>query len=246
MIRPLLPLSQALPDLTASILARTSGPACARLRDLACDLVDGTLPPDDQELAVHHLAHCQGCRDVISALEMLHQALPGLAAVDPGEAFLAGVLQRTRAPLTESYRSGDPFLSGWTRLMRRPRVALEAAYLATAAGLILAQLPLPGSSRPAGSTLASLVRTHPRTSTVWAQVPMQGMSRAVHASRARFLDAKNIARTSRPSGFTQRFAETWQRLVKTANSVWDWVRSKARGAALPSTEPSKAPSRSSL
>ena len=246
MNRPPLSLSAASPDLTAAILARTSGPACARLRDLACDLVDGALPPDDQELADRHLNHCQGCRDLILALRTALQELPGLVAVDPGEAFLAGVMSRTRPPLRGIRLPGDPFLSGWTRLMRRPRAAIEAAYLAMAAGLILAQLPLPGAAHPVGSTLLSLVRTHPQTSAAWAQLPGKGLRRAAHASRTRLLESRDIARNSLQSRFLLRLAQTWQRLLKTTSSVWDWVRSNTRGAARPATEPSKAPARSAL
>ncbi|MCE1204065.1 MAG: zf-HC2 domain-containing protein [Holophagaceae bacterium] len=130
----------ASPELTRAILARTSGDPCHRLRDLACDFVDGTLEPGQASLARLHLGHCEACSALVETLASLQVDLPALAEVDPGPWFTQAVMRATRhQPL-----QGNAGLHGlWWRLMHRPRIALEAAYLGAAAGLMGIYLPLP-------------------------------------------------------------------------------------------------------
>lgn len=105
-------------DLTASILARTSGAACPRLRALACDAVDGTLDAADARLVEGHTAHCAGCRVLLETLRAAHLALPTLAEIDPGPFFVTRVRQACQ-PARK--------LGPWARLLRRPRLAMEGA-----------------------------------------------------------------------------------------------------------------------
>lgn len=150
----------SMPDLTAAILARTSGPACGRFHDLACDLADGLLTGDDLALAEGHLAHCPACRALVSGLREAALVLPAFAQAAPGEAFTASVLAQTRRLCL--VQPPDCLVEGWTRFVRRPRAALESAYLATAAGLILTQIPLPGPVDRVGTALVSQVRSEAR------------------------------------------------------------------------------------
>lgn len=152
----------SMPDLTASILARTSGPACGRLRDRACDLADGSMAGDDLEMAESHLAHCPACQALLFSLREATLILPGFAQVAPGEHFTGSVLAQTR--LLCRVQPPDRLVAAWTRFIRRPRAALESAYLATAAGLILTQMPLPGTLDGVGTALLSRVRTESRAS----------------------------------------------------------------------------------
>lgn len=214
------PPSDSIPDLTAAILARTSGPACGRLRDLACDFVDGTLPADDGDLVRRHLDHCTSCQDLVDRLMEATLLLPGFARLDPGAGFTAAVLNRTRPVSALRVQSQDRLLAGWTRLMRRPRAALEAAYLATAAGLILTQVPLPGAQRQAGAALASLVRTESQASL--AKVRSHGHAWA-HRTRAfssaRLLPPPESAWSALWSRLTRHLGQAWVNLVKVARQV---------------------------
>lgn len=121
--------------LTRSILARTSGPPCARMRDLACDFVDGALDAERRALAQVHLDHCPACSALVAALGAAVLMLPRFAEADPGPWFTPQVLRATtRAPRPASR-------VWWERLLRRPRIALEAAYLGAMAGFIGFNLP---------------------------------------------------------------------------------------------------------
>lgn len=153
------------PDLTRSILGRTSGAPCARLRALACDLVDGALAADEAALAQGHLDHCPACAGLVAALRASARLLPALAEADPGLGFTARVLGATaQAP--------GPAASAWTRLLRRPRIALELAYLAAAAGILAFHSPagrlleawrVPALKGPLAASAGNLVQSERRT-----------------------------------------------------------------------------------
>lgn len=139
MNEPLLPPEAAL-DLTRAILARTSGSACERLRDLACDFVDGSLDATRTQLAQAHLDGCPGCSRLVTALRAAQAVLPSLAQADPGPWFAQRVMRATSQVGPQPGTDRRPL---WWRLMHRPRIALEAAYLGAAAGLVGSYLPLP-------------------------------------------------------------------------------------------------------
>jgi len=130
----------ASPELTRAILARTSGDPCHRLQSLACDFVDGTLEVGQASLVHLHLGHCAACAALVGALASLQADLPEMAQVDPGPWFTQAVLRATRRqPPPQEADLRDL----WRKLMHRPRIALEAAYLGAAAGLMGIYLPLP-------------------------------------------------------------------------------------------------------
>jgi hypothetical protein len=228
------PLFPAASDLTASILSRTSGPACPRLHALAWDLLAGQLAPDDQELAQQHLAYCPACQELLARLEAARQVLPGFADLDPGPAFTAAVLRRTCAVPPMPRRPPDPLVEGWSRLMRRPRAALEAAYLATAAGLILTQMPLPGSGQAAGPAFVGLIRQESRAPRVSVSALQQ---RWVRAQPAMGPFPRVESRWAQARRWFQR---TRQTLAQAMRSLWEKVQGAASAS---STEPSRPPQR---
>jgi len=120
-------------NLTASILARTSGSACPRLHDQACAHVDGELNILHEELIQQHLEHCPACRDLIAALQLVQEVLPTFSRLEPGPAFTRQILKAT------SQREAK--LPWWQRLLQRPRVGLELAYAGTLAGVLVLQVP---------------------------------------------------------------------------------------------------------
>jgi len=136
----------ASPELTRAILARTSGAPCLRLQGLACDFVDGTLEPGQASLVRLHLGHCGTCAALVEALAGLQTDLPAMAEVNPGPWFTQAVLRATRH---QPIRQSADLQGLWWRLMHRPRIALETAYLGAAAGLMGIYLPLPAPRVPA-------------------------------------------------------------------------------------------------
>jgi hypothetical protein len=118
--------AEAVPDLAPAVLARTSGGACGRARDLLSESLDGLPERIDQELLLEHLAACTACRDLNRVLLELAHDLPRLAVMQPDRGFVDDVLKRT-LPVEVQLRRWWARL--WPRLVRRPRFALESAYL---------------------------------------------------------------------------------------------------------------------
>jgi predicted anti-sigma-YlaC factor YlaD len=117
-------------DFTASILARTSGTACATARDRLCDFVDGELTAFDRELVQEHLHHCGPCAELARELAHLHGVLPAFAELPvPADLERRVILSTSRRPAVETLESR---VWGWLgKAVMRPRFALEAAYVCT-------------------------------------------------------------------------------------------------------------------
>ena len=129
--------------LTQAILARTSGAPCRRVEALACDFVDGGLDGVQADLLRGHLAHCAACSALVRALAESGRLLPALAEADPGPWFTQRVLRSTsRRPAAR----GTDARAAWRRLLHRPRIALEAAYLGAVAGMMGLYAPVPWHS----------------------------------------------------------------------------------------------------
>jgi anti-sigma factor RsiW len=166
MTHPFIPSDGA--DLTRSILALTSGSPCAHMRDLMCDLLDGALDSERRALAQAHLDHCPDCTALVASLNASTVALPRLAEVDPGPWFLQRVLSttsRASVPVPEAH-------TWWWRLMRRPRIALEAAYLGAMAGFLGFNVPAaplakvwrtPAVAQPLTTSAQNLIQAEQRT-----------------------------------------------------------------------------------
>ncbi|HJW73697.1 MAG TPA: hypothetical protein VJ486_12790 [Geothrix sp.] len=225
----------SMPDLTAAILARTSGPACARLRALACDLANGSLAGDDLLLAEGHLAHCPACQTLVRTLFETGRVLPAFAQVAPGAAFTASVLALTqpRRPV----QPPDHLREAWSRFIRRPRAALESAYLATAAGLILTQMPLPSTMDRAGTALVSRVRAESRARLA-APGPQAWAARLQHSRTARLLGPSPSPWRGFWTRLTQGFHHAWSACSRALHSTAE--RLGFRSSAPSSTEPSGA------
>lgn len=118
------------PRLSEGILARTSGSGCVSARARLCAWVDRELDEVDSELVAGHLRRCAECEGLARTLETMREALPRLAAIDPGPGFCESVLAHTsRRPRPAPV--GARLAGFFTRLLDRPRVAWEAAFVAT-------------------------------------------------------------------------------------------------------------------
>jgi hypothetical protein len=151
-------------DLTASILARTSGPACPRLRELACDYVDLRLPGPEARLVERHLAHCEACRAMLAALKRCHELLPAFASAEPGPWFATRVARACREA---------PGLTRWARFVERPRMALEGAFVGVA--LCALALAVPQGTGGASSSVKPVVGLVTKG--------LNGVARAVRSAR---------------------------------------------------------------
>jgi predicted anti-sigma-YlaC factor YlaD len=131
---------EASPDLTRAILERTSGSACESSRDLLCDFVDQSLASVNAELVRLHLDDCGECSALTGAIARLTEELPELAEIEPDTAFVDDVLGRT-LPWQRRLARRFPALADFGKhMVRRPRFALEAAYVCTVV-LVLAVGP---------------------------------------------------------------------------------------------------------
>ena len=147
-------------DFTRRILDRTSGGACGRAEDLLGSRWDATLAPLDDELLAGHLERCTACREVALILDRLQPMLPGLAEREPGPAFTARVLARTsrlqpvpgllHTKLLDRLAGHlqDRIREAW----QRPRLALEAAWVAAVLTALLVWSPLAPNAAPEQAT----------------------------------------------------------------------------------------------
>jgi hypothetical protein len=82
----------------------------------------------------------------VASLEELKAVLPSLALVEPGPRFTQEILRATTLlpahPDSWPYSWSD-LREFWVKLIRRPRICFEAAYLGTVAGVLVLNLPLP-------------------------------------------------------------------------------------------------------
>ncbi len=125
-------------DLAAQVLARTSGSACGRARELLPARIDGGLAGADGELVDLHLETCHDCRDLARTLVALRVDLPTMASLRPDEHFTRDVLAATLPVATRLRRW---WRETWPTWLRRPRFAWEAAYVATLILILLVTLP---------------------------------------------------------------------------------------------------------
>ena len=125
-----------LPDSTAAVAARTTGPACERARVLLASAADEALGPADMVLVRAHVAGCRECGLFESALGRALEGLPALAVLVPGPLFAAEVLARTsRRPASPAWAARAR--AAWQGVVRRPRFAWEAAYVCTLCWLLV-------------------------------------------------------------------------------------------------------------
>ena len=144
-------LAQEAPrDLADAILSRTSGPTCDSARDRLCGYVDEAIEAVDRELVRSHLDGCADCAALAAALVSLSADLPRLATLEPDERFVAELLARTSGRRRPAQRWGARLAAAWGEMVRRPRFAWEAAYVATFVFALLFVTP--------GSPLASVPR----------------------------------------------------------------------------------------
>jgi len=216
----------AAPDLVQGVLARTTGSVCGAAREgLAADWGNAPESPDG-DLVRLHLAHCAPCRQVALVLAALAVDLPRMADVDPGPAFAIQVLRRTvQAPPRPRRFDLRPFLEG---LLRRPRFAWEAAYVA--AFVLFFLVGLPGSPLAGVPEQAlAVVRANPVQAAAAAIEPVVQTARA--RAQAVWGAAWDVtggrvlrARDEAPDSFWGRLGRAWTASCSLAGDAGTMVR----------------------
>lgn len=139
-------------ELTATVLAATSGAACARTEESLPAYLEAGPSGLDRQLVALHLETCPACRRLASILTAMEHALPRLAELRVPATFTRDVLA-TLGALRHSSPSPTPvpaepigarlargWRAAWPRLIRRPRFATELAYALTVVGILIVQM----------------------------------------------------------------------------------------------------------
>lgn len=127
----------------ASVVDRTSGSACRRVREYLSREDDGGLDDKTAALLGEHTAHCTGCRRFAAELERLLSELPGMRELQPDAVFAEDVLLMTSRRPAPVFSRWKRFAGAFDRLLLRPRIAWEAAYTMTM--ILLLTLRLSGT-----------------------------------------------------------------------------------------------------
>lgn len=123
--------AEAEQPLLGEILKKTSGPACSRALEEMCDLVDGTIASTEANILSIHLQHCPSCGETRRILAEIRAVLPQMARIWPGAGFAHEVLAATTRGRVQAESGWKRTRRLWSRLIHRPRLAWEVAYLGT-------------------------------------------------------------------------------------------------------------------
>ena len=148
-----------------SVLERTSGKPCEEVAILLAE--DASDASHQEALWEVHVATCKDCRALQGALARMLRETPALAELEPEASLVDSVLRATVGrPLVASRRPREGL---WTRFVRRPRAALEGAYVTAMLLLLVTGLPwsLSGSTT---RTLDAWWREHAEAASGFVEV----------------------------------------------------------------------------
>jgi hypothetical protein len=143
-------------DLTGMILDHTSGPVCDSAHLKLVDHVDAQLEAVDDEILQLHLVGCDDCNELATVLKRLPLDLPLLAEMEPDGRFVDEILSRTSQHRPPVRRWASILAEQWQRMLQRPRLAWEGAYLSTC--LLMLIMGGPVSALTTVSTMADNIR----------------------------------------------------------------------------------------
>jgi hypothetical protein len=221
-----------------------SGSTCDRIRAAALD--PGTRPADWSRRpdAAAHLRQCADCRDWLAAfaagerawavepgddfaaeviartagVEAVLRDLPLLAELDPGPGFTGRVLMATsRRPAPEGWRARAA--AAWRALVRRPRFAWEAAYLATVCWVLVFGNPV-GAIEWGTSSIGAVARER-------LGPPVQGLRADLETWRGRLAPEPAAAQDAPAATGLDQVPP----VVRAWQAATDWLRGLAASAA---------------
>jgi len=249
--------------MTSAVLARTTGSVCQRALALVGGRPDEPLDTQTTALVAGHLGHCEQCRAIEQTLAETRDVLATLAEIEPRSEFAAQVVAATsgrRVPARRPTWAGlsqrwawagalrDRAAFTWDRVLARPRLSLELAYLATV--LLVIIIGNPGLIADAlGARSSRFVSGESASRT--AGVRQQGAARqdiesvmpAFVGRAMREVESKQASAAKGWNWFVERTSQLW-------SASWDWLRELfgwvgAQTAPPAPTEPAKAPLRGS-
>ncbi|MGD8376702.1 MAG: zf-HC2 domain-containing protein [Acidobacteriota bacterium] len=201
-------------DLAAGVLHRTSGSACGRARDLLPDLADRVLEGLDAALVQGHVEHCDACAGLLACLERNAALLPGMAEVDPGAGFTAEVIRRTGRAAAAGWR--HRLERWWERLLQRPRLAWEGAYVGAMVAVLLFGTPL-SPLREVPARALDLARTNPVqvVEASMSPLPAVGARIADYGGKVWSVTGGALVESTRPAraALGQKAAFAWEMTV---------------------------------
>jgi hypothetical protein len=252
--------------MTSAVLARTAGSACQRALTLVGGQPDEPLDAQTTALVAGHLEHCEECRAIERTLAETRDGLASLAEIEPGVEFTAHVVAATSGRRSSARRPmwaglsqrwawtvafGERAASTWDRVLARPRLSLELAYLATV--LLVIIIGNPGLVADAlGARTSGLVAGDTASGTAGGRqqgMASQGIGSVIPAfvERAmREVERKQESAAKSWNWFVERTSQLWSASWNWLRGLFDWVGAQTTPPA-PSaqTEPAKGPVRAS-
>jgi hypothetical protein len=222
--------------MTSAVLARTTGSACQRALTLLGGQPDGPFDAHTEALVEGHLDHCAACSAIATTLAETRAVLATLVELEPGTDFAAHVVAATSGRFASARSSawarlaarwawprvvGGRASAGWQRMLARPRLSLELAYLATV--LIVVIVGNPGliadalgarANGPATSGVASAA-----VGVGQPAAAVQGPGSLIPSIVDRALREVEATRTSAARGWS------WlvERVAQVAAASWNWL-----------------------
>jgi hypothetical protein len=195
-------------SLVDAVLARTSGPACSRATELVPGIADGTLEGTDAALVRLHLERCGECAAIARVLAALPADLAALAELRPDAGFARDVLARTS-------RRSRRAAGIWQRLVLRPRLALEGAYVG--AVVVFALVGLGGTPlREASRDTLAIASTNPVRA---AAGPVERLATDAEIAAARARASVDAAVPAALENLERTWSGTTAPLVRAAGRV---------------------------
>ncbi|MCX6544659.1 MAG: hypothetical protein NTV05_09625 [Acidobacteria bacterium] len=250
--------------MTSAVLARTTGSACQRALTLIGGQPDSPIDNQTTTLIEGHLEQCAACQAVAQTLAETRAVLATLAEIEPAADFATGVVAATSGRRAVS--RGVPWVwlverwawvetcrewagSTWERVLARPRLSLEAAYLATVLLVIVVGNPALVANAIGGRTNGIVAGE--TTSSAGAGARQQGAiwQRATSAVPA-YVERAMREIESRQASASKGWAWLVDRTSHWAASAWDWLRGlfgwvEAQTVPPAPTEPANPPVRGS-
>jgi hypothetical protein len=236
---------------------------CQRALTLVGGQPDGPLDDQTRALVAGHLEHCAECRAIAATLTETRAVLATLVEIEPGVAFTADVVAATSGSRIPARRPKHHGLSerwawagelrgrvaaAWQRMLARPRLSLELAYLATV--LLVVANGNPGLIADAlGARTGGLLTVKETAKTADVRQSAMATERATSMMPAfveramREVEVKRASAAKGWSWFVDRAAQLFSASWNWLRGLFSWVGDQDAPPA--STELGKPPVRAS-
>jgi len=223
-------------EFVQAVLDKTSGKSCTQSHELLPDYAHGALSAASSELIRQHLENCHSCRQIHQTLKELKEELPGLAQMYPGSGFILECMRAFRQEQNQRSQSWIRPGTMWGRLLARPRLAWESAYVLTLLLFVLLKLStlFPGLSQveaisalqtktaQIGASIADTIKE--KTNEWWVSLTGGQNQLANVSSRKKEEIFSAIAAVT---DGTQKYSRsTSNAVIRFPHSIWNGIASK--------------------